>query len=179
MSIGIGIGGGGAFPSLWGNTTRSAQNLPQKPEFEFNADHRESLSEALVNAMKEWKNRMLKGLNALTEEDIEKKVAELKERLSHDDMTEEELAKLDDWLMIFRQFLQTIAERQNTEALITTAQDPDHEEDRNRTARLIMAQRTHDPLQPRREAEHTTYQSKQMAGRYESMLSYQGNNSTT
>ncbi|MCL2853149.1 MAG: hypothetical protein FWE20_08980 [Defluviitaleaceae bacterium] len=175
----IGIGSGGAFPSPWGSTTRNTQNyLPQKPEFEFSAYPRESLSQALADAIKEWKDKMLKGLNSLTEEDIQEKLAEFREAITRENATEEELEEIDRLVRLFEDVLRNFAEQQHTEALITTPKDPEREQDRNSIARFIMAQITHDPLQTQREAEHTVYHSKQMAGRYESMLSDQGSDSS-
>ena len=198
MSIGIGIGGGSFLPTEWGtNTSRSAHTNPVRTGFEirnlleegpaesvaraikrvnlgpaaFEMD--EGLAEALARAIEQWKDRMLKGLNALTEDDIEEKVAEFRAFHTREDMTDEELAELDILVQKFEDMLRLIAEKQHTEMLITAGNDPDEESERDSIARFLRSQMLPDPLQPPRETENTEHSIKQMAGRYEQMLSIQ------
>ena len=198
MSIGIGIGGGSSLPPEWGtSTSRSANTSPARTVFEIKNLLEESpseriaraikyanlgpaafemdggLAEALARAIEQWKDRMLKGLNALTEDDIEEKVAEFRAFHTREDMSEEELAELDVLVQKFEDMLRLIAEKQHTEMLITAGNDPEEESERNNIARFLRSQMLPDPLQPPRETENTEHSIKHMAGRYESMLSSQ------
>ena len=198
MSIGIGIGGGSSLPLDWGtSTSRSTRTNPERAGFEVRVIPEESpaeriaraikrtnlgpaafemdegIAQALARAIETWKDRMLKGLNALTEDDIEEKVAEFRAFHTREDMTEEELAELDILVQKFEDMLRLLAEKQHTEMLITAGNDPEEESERNNIARFLKSQMLPDPLQPPRETDNAEHSIKQMAGRYESMLSSQ------
>ena len=67
------------------------------------------LSEALARAVQNFKERMLSGLNGLTQEDIEEKIEEFKALWKPVNGTEEELAAFEKKLADFKYMLNKIA----------------------------------------------------------------------
>ena len=170
MSIGIGAGGGSHLPPAWGATPLSGQTVSGQAKFDVGIPEEDPV-EALARAVEEWKDRMLKGLNALTEDEIKAKAEEFRAFLTHENATDDELAEIEKLVQQFESMLRRLAESQHTEALITAGEDPEEEYERSRIAGFLRSKMPYNPMQTPREPEHTGRQAKRMAGLYESMLS--------
>ena len=95
------------------------------------------LAEALAEAVEKYKERLLKGLNALTEEEIEQRIAEFKALYMPEDPTPEELEAFSKKLALFRQKLDEIADGQ--EMLIVFDEEASREA-RNNITDLMKSQ---------------------------------------
>ena len=112
---------------------RGAQWTPACQE-----DDEESLARALRAAIDEYKDKVLRGLGALTEEEIEAKVAEFEAIHEPHVKTPENMAHFAEKVQAFRQALARLAEIEHTEMLIKPAKAA--EEESNSIAGFVRSQ---------------------------------------
>ena len=154
-------------------TARSSHTPP--PKMKLCKLLEEDSDETLSKAIEVWKDKMLKGLSLLTEEDIEEALYEFREFLTREYATQEDLDEVDRLVDLLEEALLRLMDQQHTEALIIAAKDPEEENERECIAKFLASQMPRYPLQPRQETVHTAYNSKQVSRRYESMLSEESN----
>lgn len=140
-------------------------------------DTGESLAEALAAAIERYKERMLKGLNALTEEEIEELIEEFKLKYKPVNGTQEELEDFINKLARFAALLREIARLEPNEMLITSSASKT--ENKNDSFGNLMQQMITNPM---RQFSSNSGQNEQikasqidtaakLAMRYENMLS--------
>ena len=112
-----------------GSLTKIANSLgfASKAE-EAYEDKEASLAQLLAEAVEEHIEKITRGLNALTDEEIEEKIAEFKAKFYPENGTPEQLAAFEEKLARFTKMLQTIQDRQSTESLLVSAAEAAGEE---------------------------------------------------
>jgi len=91
------------------------------PHLSRSDENSETLADALRNAIDDHKERMLRGLNDLTEEEKNAKIAEFIGKHKPVDGTEEEMAAFAEKLLQFKHMLSRIGENLQMESLITSS----------------------------------------------------------
>lgn len=112
-----------------GNLTKMANSLGFAAEAEEAYEDKEaSLAQRLAEAVEEHIEKITRGLNALTDEDIAEKIAEFKAKFYPENGTPEQLAAFEEKLARFIKMLETIQDRQSTESLIVSAAEAAEDE---------------------------------------------------
>jgi len=88
-------------------------------------------------AVNAYAEKMLKGLNALDDEEIKKRIAEFTAKHYPENGTYEEKTAFFDKLAEFIRSLHSIVVKQNTESLITTSNDKEAQDEQQTIANMI------------------------------------------
>jgi len=146
---------------------KDSGNIPYSKD-----DSKESLAEALAAAIERYKERMLRGLNALTEEEIEEFIEEFKLKYKPVNGTREEL---DEFANKLARFVQSLRERTKIEAnemLIISSAAGKTESKNDSLESLMKSMTTNSQWQFNNRAEQNREAVGKLAERYENMLSY-------
>jgi len=101
-------------------------------------DDEECLSRALAAAIEEYKDKVLRGLGALTDDEIAEKIAEFEAIHKPQNGTPQQMAEFAQKLQAFKQALARVAELEHTEMLIAPATAA--EEENNSIAGFVRSQ---------------------------------------
>ncbi|MCL2564543.1 MAG: hypothetical protein FWE24_01880 [Defluviitaleaceae bacterium] len=155
--------------SALGSSGKQPVNKPNS-EFLWDDEGEKSLSEALAAAIESYKERMLKGLNALTEEEIEEIIEEFKLKHKPVNGTQEELDEFANKLMRFVHSLRERVKIEANEMLITSSATSKTESKNDSLESLMRSMITN----PQWQFSHKSNQNKEapekLAMRYEKML---------
>ena len=190
MSTGIG-GFSGFLPNGLGQHTYSNNNtkghsrklcLEEYLEY-YKAEP--TLSEKLAEAVKEYKEKVLKGLDAMTEDDFNNRVADFIAKMKPDPeyATDEMMRVFYDLLAEYKKMLRDLQEQEYVERLLITAEEAAAKEGNNSMVGLIK-QRIQNNLRqadagensPDAQADMQPISSQviqKMVGRYENMVPLQ------
>jgi len=115
------ITGGYALPNDRRSAVLKHNTGTDWKQYACESDTKCPVAEALATAIERYTDRVLKGLNALTEEEIEERIAEFKElhEPCAETATPEELAAFSEKLLDFIAGLRAIAANQDVESLLT------------------------------------------------------------
>ena len=81
-------------------------------------DNEFCMIQALAEAVEEYKEKTLRGLNAMTEDDIQERLADFKARFKAENGTPEEMEKFEQKLGEYERMLRELADQQPTEMLL-------------------------------------------------------------
>jgi len=140
----------------------------------------QSLAEKLAEAVEDYTEKVLKGLNALTEDEIQEKLEEFMEFFKPEP-SECEYTREEAWALFykmlakFEEMLRTLADEQHTERLLVTTAEAAAKEENDSIAGLIRAQIVSRSPQPQGQAKPdisrvSTQAVQMMVGRYEQMV---------
>ncbi|MCL2854277.1 MAG: hypothetical protein FWE21_01500 [Defluviitaleaceae bacterium] len=98
------------------------------------------LSYKLSAAIAHYKDRMVRGLNAMCDDEKNRRIAEFVAHHRPENGTEQEMAEFAEKLRAFKQSLWQIEQREHTETLITTGGQACEEEEDARPVRVVGVQ---------------------------------------
>ncbi|MCL2620104.1 MAG: hypothetical protein FWD97_04125 [Defluviitaleaceae bacterium] len=99
------------------------------------------LSYKLSNAIAHYKDRMVRGLNAMCDDEKNRRIAEFVAGNRPENGTPEEMQAFNERLRAFKKSLWRLEQAEHTESLITTGgQTPEDEENDNRPAKVSQVQ---------------------------------------
>jgi len=172
MSLGIGSFSSYVQANNWGSRSYrevrdfspTLKTLEKPPE--------EDEEQTLAAAVQAWKEQLLKGLGAMTEDEIQERVEEFRELITREDATEEELKEIGKLVAEYEWALRRAVESMHRESLIITAADSQRQE-QDKTASFLQSRMLSALMPPQKEADHTPHNIKKMFTSYESNLSHE------
>ena len=99
------------------NATNTGMWLGDWKRMQANKDEY-CMIEALAKAVEEYKDKTLRGLNAMCEDEIQERLAEFRARFKPENGTPEEMEKFEQKFSEYERMLRELADKQPTEMLI-------------------------------------------------------------